>query len=112
MPKKQTPPPHKKIIIAVNSLEDALENSLSNNDPNIFYIKTETLGEWVKNNGYGFIYKIFGDRETNMFVTFIYKDGDKEFERENLENKILEFKRLKFLQQIINVKAKRNEQNI
>lgn len=112
MPNKQALTPRKKIIAAVNSIEEALENSLSVDDPNLFYIKMETLGEWVKNNGKGFIYKIFGDMDTNMFVTFIYKDGDKEFERENLENKILEFKRLKFLQQIINIKAKRDEQNI
>lgn len=92
---------HKKIVVAVNSLEEAFENSLSVDDLNIFYIKVETLGEWVKNNGEGFIYKIFGDRSANMFVTFIYKDGDAEFERDNLEKSILEFKKQNFLQELM-----------
>lgn len=97
---------NKKIIAAVGSIEEAFENSLSCDTTNIFYIKIESFKEWLKNNGDGFIYKIFGDRNTNMFVTFIYKDGDKEFEKENLENKILNFKKLKLLQHLIGSKNK------
>lgn len=83
-----------------------LKVGVSINDPNIFYIKVADLQEWTENNGKGFIYKIFGDRELNMSVSFIYKDGDKELERENLEQKILEFKRLKFLQKLNDLKNK------
>lgn len=99
---KQGNPNHKKIVIAVNTLEEAFENSLSFIDPNITYIKVETLKEWAESDGSNFNSKMFGDKQSNMFVTFIYKDGDKEFERENLKSKILDFKRLKFLQQFKN----------
>lgn len=93
---------HKKIVVAVNTFEEAFENSLSFTDSNITYIKPETLKEWVDSDGGNFNFKMFGDKESNMFMTFIFKDGDKEFERENIESKILDFKRLKFLQQFKN----------
>jgi len=89
----------KKIIVAINSIEEAFENSLFHKDSNIVYIKTSLLSEWVTNKGDGFVSKTFGDKNIDMFLTFIYKDGDKEFKRDNLENKILDFKLCRLLNQ-------------
>lgn len=90
---------HRTTIMAVNSLEDAFKNSLIINNPNIVYIKTSLLKEWTISGGAGFVSKTFGDKSINMFLTFIYKDGDEEFEKNNLENKILHFKLCQLLNQ-------------
>ena len=89
---------HKKILIAVNSLEEAFKNSLENKSTDVIYIKTSDLKEWSKNEN-GFVSKVFGDQNSGMFLNFIYKDGDKEFEKNNLESKILDFKLCQLLNQ-------------
>lgn len=83
-----------KQIVAVNSLSDAFKSALANKSTNTFYIKTADLKEWTDNQE-TFVMKEFGDRESGLFLTFIYKNGDKEFEPDNLVAEILKFKKSK-----------------
>lgn len=82
-------------------MADAFEISLSHKEPGIVYIKTDILEDYFKNNSKEYISKIFGDNNSGLIVTFIYKDEDKEFEQENLEKSILEFKNQNFLQELM-----------
>lgn len=84
--------PNKKIVVAVNSLSNAFKMALTNKSANTFYIKAADLKEWTDNQE-AFVMKEFGDRESNLFLTFIYKNGDKEFEPDNLVAEILKFKK-------------------
>jgi hypothetical protein len=82
----------KKILIAVNSLEDAFKNSLTNKSTEVIYIKADDLKKWTENQG-AFNSKQFGDHESGMSLTFIFKAGDQEFEQANLIDRILRFKK-------------------
>lgn len=83
--------PNKKTLIAVNVLSDAFKIALNNKSADALYIKTTDLKEWTDNQE-AFVMKEFGDRESGLLLTFIYKDGDKEFESDNLVAEILKFK--------------------
>lgn len=91
---------HKKIVVAVGSTYEAIDFIINNKFPklkmeNMYFIKTSDLSEWVKNEE-AFIFKSFGDRLSNYFINFIYKDNDKDLEAKKLE---LEIKIVLFLKQ-------------
>lgn len=81
---------NKKILIAVESISDAFENNLTNESDDVFYIKTSDLKDWAEDQN-KFIVKTFGDKLNGIIVSFVYKDGDKEFEPENLTLEIKNF---------------------
>ncbi|MFA5109265.1 MAG: hypothetical protein WC458_01860 [Patescibacteria group bacterium] len=85
--------PNKKTLIAVNFLSDAFKIALNNELVDVLYIKTTDLKEWTDNQE-TFVMKEFGDSESGLLLTFIYKDGDKEFEPDNLASDILKFKKV------------------
>lgn len=87
---------NKKIVVAVHSLDDAFKNSLTNKAANIFYIMEDDLEAWVDNPSI-FDAKFFGDRAIDMYLNFIYKKGDKGFEQDSLESKIVDFRKRNFL---------------
>jgi hypothetical protein len=84
---------NKKTVIAVNSFGDAFKSALISKSTNALYIKTTDLKEWSDNQEM-FVIKEFGDRESDLCLTFIYKNGDKEFESDNLVAEILKFKKV------------------
>lgn len=81
---------NKKILIAVESISDAFENKLTNKSDGLFYIKTSDLKDWAEDQS-KFIIKTFGDKLNDIIVSFVYKDGDKEFKPENLTSEIKKF---------------------
>lgn len=84
----------KKILVIVDSLNRAFEGALINKSADVLYVKTADAKEWFDNED-AFVIKKFGDRESGLSLTFIYKDGDKEFEPDNLAFEILKFKKSK-----------------
>jgi len=79
----------KKTVIAIENTYEAVLAIVNNRFPDfkmedIYFIKTSDLGEWAKNNK-AFIFKSFGDRLSNYFINFIYKDGDEDLEAKKLE---------------------------
>jgi hypothetical protein len=83
---------NKKTVIAVHSLGDAFKNALTDKSLGFLYIKAIDLKEWTENQK-AFVMKKFGDRESGLILTFIYKNGDKEFEPDNLIAEIFKFKK-------------------
>jgi hypothetical protein len=86
----------KKILVAVDSISDAFESKLTNKSNELFYIKTSDLKDWAEDQSQ-FITKTFGDKLNDIVVNFIHKDGDKEFESDNL---ILEIKKFLFIKSL------------
>lgn len=92
----------KKRMVIVKSTYEAIEIVVNNTDPeikmeNVVFIKMSDASKYLKNQK-DFIIKSFGDRLSNHFINFIYKDGDKDLDAKKLESEIktiLLFKSLK-----------------
>jgi hypothetical protein len=92
----------KKRMVIVENTYEAIKIVVNNIDPeikmeNVVFIKMSDAREYVKNQK-DFIIKSFGDRLSNYFINFIYKDGDKDLDAKKLESEIktaLLFKSLK-----------------
>jgi hypothetical protein len=81
----------KNILVAVNYFAEAFESSISGVAPDVVYIKMADLKDWNANSSL-FVIKEFGDRSIGLSLRFMYKNGDKEFDAENLSSEILRFK--------------------
>lgn len=74
-------------LMAVESTYDAIKIASRYETNNVYFIKTSDMEEWSKNPSY-FITKSFGDRLSNLFINFLYKDGDPDLEQEKLLSEI------------------------
>jgi hypothetical protein len=82
---------NKEILVAVNSLAEAFESSLSGEAPNVIYIKMADLKDWAENKDL-FETKEFGAHDIGLKLSFIYKEGDTEFNADNLVSELVKFK--------------------
>jgi len=69
----------------------SFQNKLLNTNREILFLKTIDSKEWL-NSPELFVTKKFGDKSSNISINFIYKEGDPDFESNNLAAKILKFK--------------------
>lgn len=69
----------------------SFQNNLLKTNREILFLKTINSKEWL-NNPELFVTKKFGDKSCNVFINFIYKEGDQDFESNNLAAEILKFK--------------------
>ena len=69
----------------------SFQNKLLNTNRGILFLKTIDSKEWL-NSPELFVTKKFGDKSSNISINFIYKEGDPDFESNNLAAKILKFK--------------------
>jgi len=73
--------------MAVESTYDAIEIASRYETNNVYFIKTSDMKEWLKSPS-SFVTKSFGDRLSNLFINFLYKDGDPDLEQEKLLSEI------------------------
>lgn len=76
-----------KKLMLVNNTIDAIKIACRQETENIYFIKTSNVKDWLKTPS-SFITKSFGDRLSNLFINFIYKDGDTDLEQEKLLSEI------------------------
>jgi hypothetical protein len=73
-------------------------NKAFNLDRRIIYIKSDDLKDYLDESK-EFKNKVFGDSNVNIFLNFLYKKGDRDFEFNNLGSSILKSKK----QQLLNM---------
>lgn len=68
------------------------QNKFLNTNRKLLFLKTIDSKEWLSMPEL-FIIKRFGDTASGVYINFIYKEGDQDFETKSLKENILKFKK-------------------